>query len=310
MTEPRSARAHEHSHRLDPAADQWRLVLALVLIAVFMLGEVVAGVIANSLALLSDAGHMLSDAGALGLSLVAIRLANRPPRGGLTYGLKRAEILSALGNGITLFVIGALLVYEAIRRLISQPAVEGHLMLLVALLGVAVNLLAAWQVSKAQRRSLNVEGSLKHLLTDLYAFIGTALAAGVILATGFVRADPIASLVVAALMFRSALGLVRDAGRVLLEAAPKGLDPKEVRSAILSYPAVMSVHELHVWEITTGLPALSAHVLVSSGEDCHALRRGLEGLLDARFEIEHTTLQVDHEHDREQLISVGVLPRQ
>lgn len=307
MTEAKAASGHQHTHRVDPGADQRRLLIALGLIAAFMVCEIVVGIIASSLALLSDAGHMLTDAGALTLSVVAIRLAARPPKGGMTYGLKRAEILSALANGITLFVIGALVVYEAIRRLISPPTVEGHLMLVVALAGIAVNLLATWQISRAQRRSLNVEGSFQHILTDLYAFIGTAVAAAVILLIGFERADPIASLLVAALMFRAAFGLVREAGRVLMEAAPAGVDPEKVGSAILAYPAVSDVHDLHVWEITSGLPALSAHVLVRPGEDCHAIRRSLEQLLDSRFEIEHTTLQVDHQPDRDQLISVGPL---
>lgn len=285
---------HAHTHHVAPNADRRRLVLGLTLLVAFMVCEVVAGILARSLALLSDAGHMLTDAGALALSIVVIGLAARPPEGGLTFGLKRAEVLSGLANGITLVVIAALVVYEAIRRLVSPPDVDGRVMLAVALAGVAVNLVVTWQLAKAERRSLNIRGSYQHILTDLYAFIGTAVAAVVIIATGFLRADPIASLLVAGLMLRAAFGLLRDAGRVLLEAAPEGTRPAEIAEAMRAHPSVANVHDLHVWEITSGFPALSAHVLVRPGDDCHAVRRDLEHLLAERFSIEHTTLQVDH----------------
>jgi cobalt-zinc-cadmium efflux system protein len=288
------AGAHDHRHPVGPNADRRRLVVSLVLLVGFMAAEVVAGLVAHSLALLSDAGHMLTDAGALALSLVVMGLAARPPAGGLTFGLKRAEILSGLANGVTLAAIAALIVYEAIRRLISPPAVDSRLMLGVALAGVVVNLVITWQLARAERRSLNLRGSYQHILTDLYAFIGTAAAALVIMLTGFARADAVASLLVAALMLRAAYGLLRDAMRVLLEAAPQGLSPSEVARAMAGHPSVANVHDLHVWEITAGFPALSAHVLVRPGDDCHAVRRDLERLLDQRFEIEHTTLQVDH----------------
>jgi cobalt-zinc-cadmium efflux system protein len=293
-----------HQHRVSPDADRRRLIFALTLLVVFMAGEVVAGIVGRSLALLSDAGHMLTDAGALGLSLVVIGLAARPPEGGLTYGLKRTEILSGMANGIALLVIAALIVYEAVHRLLSPPAVDGRLMLVVAMVGVVVNLVATWQLAKAERRSLNIRGSYQHILTDLYAFIGTAVAAVVILLTGFDRADPIASIVVAGLMVRAAYLLLRDAGRVLLEAAPEGMRPPEIAAAIAAYPDVENVHDLHVWEITSGFPSLSAHVLVRPGCDCHAIRRDLEQLLDQRFGIEHTTLQVDHV-SHQGLINIG-----
>ena len=283
-----------HHHAAGPGADRRRLAAGLALLLAFMVAEVVAGIVGRSLALLSDAGHMLTDAGALALSLVVIGLAARPPSGGLTYGLKRTEILSGLANGITLLVIAALIVVEAIRRLASPPEVDARLMLGVALAGVVVNLAITWQLARAERRSLNIRGSYQHILTDLYAFIGTAAAAVVILVTGFDRADAIASIVVAGLMVRAAYGLLRDAGRVLLEAAPAGLSADEVASAMAGHPSVANVHDLHVWEITSGFPALSAHVLVRPGDDCHAVRRDLEQLLDRRFAIAHTTLQVDH----------------
>jgi cobalt-zinc-cadmium efflux system protein len=255
----------------------------------------VVGILAHSLALLSDAAHMLTDAGALLLSLVVIRLVARPATGNLTFGLKRAEILSAQANGATLVVLAGLIVYEAVHRLVSPPEPAGLAILVVALVGVAVNLVATWSISHANRQSMNVEGSFQHILTDLYAFIATAIAGIVILATGYVRADPIAALLVAALMLRAAYGLLRDSGRVLLEAAPEGMSVAEIGTALTQHPHVTNVHDLHVWTIGSGFPALSAHVLVHPGDDCHAIRRELEGLLEARFGIDHTTLQVDHE---------------
>jgi cobalt-zinc-cadmium efflux system protein len=276
-------------------ADARKLAVALGLILGFMALEIAAGVIAHSLALLSDAGHMLTDAAAIGLSLVAARLAVRPARGALTYGFKRVEILSAQANGVTLLILAALITYEAIRRLFNPPHVQAGLILVVALVGVAVNLAATWTLAKANRQSMNVEGSFQHILTDLYAFIGTAIAAGVILLTGFERADPLVSLLVAALMVRSGYGLVKASGRVFLEAAPEGLDPEKIGRALVSEPGVVEVHDLHVWEVTSGFPALSAHVLVGPENDCHAARRSLERMLRDEFHLHHTTLQVDHQ---------------
>ena len=286
--------AYDHRHSPQPGTDRRRLGIALALILSFMAVEVVVGIIASSLALLSDAAHMLTDAGAIALSLVALRLAARPAKGAMTFGLKRAEILSAQLNGATLAVLAAFIVYEGVRRLIEPPQVEGALVLAVAVAGIAVNLAATWTLAGANRRSLNVEGSFQHILTDLYAFIATAVAGAVVLATGFDRADALASLVVAALMLRAAWRLIRDSGRVLLEGAPAGVDPGEIGRALIREPAVVEVHDLHVWEVTSGFPALSAHVLVGRDDDCHAARLRLEEVLRERFEISHTTLQVDH----------------
>jgi cobalt-zinc-cadmium efflux system protein len=295
---------HGHSHAIAPDMNRRRLAIALGLIVAFMAGEVVAGILAHSLALLSDAAHMLTDAGAIGLSLVALALAARPVGGDLTYGLKRAEILSAQANGATLLVLAALIVYEGIHRLVTPPAVGGWTVLLVALGGIVVNLLATWQLAKANRENMAVEGSFQHILTDLYAFIGTAVAGIVIITTGFDRADAIASLAVAALMLKAAYGLLKDSGRVLLEMSPAGTSAEEIGRAIAGHERVASVHDLHVWEITSGFPALSAHVLVAPGEDCHGIRRELEQLIDQRFGIDHTTLQVDHARANE-LVTIG-----
>jgi cobalt-zinc-cadmium efflux system protein len=289
--------AHDHAghaHGVGPDSDRRRLVGALALILALMSVELAAGVFAHSLALLSDAGHMLTDAATIGVSLLALRLAARPPGGALTFGLKRVEILSALASAVTLLVLATLIAYEAVRRLFAPPQVHAGLVLAVALVGILVNLIAVWMLSGANRRSLNVEGSFQHILTDLFGFIGTALAAGVILASGFQRADPIASLLIAALMTRSGLALAKASGRVILEAAPEGLDPQEIGRALVAQPGVVEVHDLHVWEVTSGFPALSAHVLVSAESDCHAARRRIETMLRERFGLDHSTLQVDH----------------
>ena len=305
---------HRHEQRHDHAghargvgenADTKRLAIALALIVAFMAVEVAVGLLAHSLALLSDAAHMLTDAGALLMSLWVIRLVKRPSGGNLTFGLKRSEILSAQANGGTLLVLGGLIVYEGIQRLISPPPAQGLAMLVVALAGIGVNLLATWQLSKANRESMNIEGSFQHILTDLVGFIATAIAGAVILATGFLRADGIAALFIAAVLLRAAFMLLRSSGLVLLEAAPPELDVEEIGRAIASHPQVESVHDLHVWQIGAGFPSLSAHVLVGEGEDCHGVRRRLEAMLDERFEIEHTTLQVDHVHDPDALLQIG-----
>jgi cobalt-zinc-cadmium efflux system protein len=292
---------HAHTHGVQPGSDARWLAAAGALIIAFMCGEVTAGVIAHSLALLSDAAHMLTDAASIGLALVTMKVAARPPRGGYTWGLRRMEILSAQANGITLVLLAVWLGYAAIRRLIAPAPVAGGLMLGVALTGVAVNLAAAALISKASasgRTSMNVEGAFAHVLTDLYAFIATAVAAIVVLVTGFNRADPVATLVVVTLMLRAGTGLIRASGRIFLEAAPAGLDLAELGTAMAARPCVAEVHDLHVWEITNGMPAASAHVLVTAGQSCHGVRADLERLLAGRG-ITHATLQVDHVPDDE-----------
>jgi cobalt-zinc-cadmium efflux system protein len=284
-----------HTHGVKGDTSAHRLAIAFALILALMVGEVVAGILASSLALLSDAAHMLTDAAALGLSLLALRLAQRPARGAMTYGLKRVEILSAQFNGATLLVLALGIVYEGIRRLISPPSVAGTVVLIVALAGVGVNLAATWTLSGAERRSINIEGAFQHILTDLFAFIATAAAGAVIIVTGFTRADGIASLVIAAIMLRASFRLLRESARVFLEAAPKGLDPDIVGTEMASQAGVVEVHDLHVWEVTSGFPALSAHVIVAEQVNCHEVRRELETMLHDRFELQHTTLQVSHE---------------
>jgi cobalt-zinc-cadmium efflux system protein len=286
---------HDHSHVHAADADARRLGAAFALIVAFMVAEVVAGIVGSSLALLSDAGHMLTDAVALGLALAALRLAERPPAGSYTYGMKRGEILSAQINGLTLLLLAVLIVYEGVRRLIEPPDVEGALVLIVAIAGIGVNLVAARLLAGAERRSLNVEGAFRHVLTDLFAFIATAIAGALILIWGFNRADGVASLLVAALMLWAAYGLLRDSGRIFMEAAPRGLDPEQIGQTLAAEDGVVEVHDLHVWEVTSGMPAISAHMIVGRDVDCHEARWHAARLLADRFGVEHSTLQVEHE---------------
>jgi cobalt-zinc-cadmium efflux system protein len=290
-----------HAHGPASGADPRWLTGALALILAFMAGEVVAGLLAHSLALISDAAHMLTDAASIALVLVTARLAARPATGGYTYGLKRTEIMSAQANGITLVLLAAWLGYTAIRHLVTPPTVDGGVVLGVALVGVAVNLVATLLIPRAAGRpgagtaqSLNVAGAFKHIVTDLYAFAATAVAGLIIVLTGFNRADAIATLVVVALMLYAGTGLIRNSGRIFLEAAPAGLPPAQVGAALAARPHVAEVHDLHIWEITSGLPAASAHVLVAPGSDCHAVRADLEAFLSSEYGITHATLQVDH----------------
>ena len=281
--------SHSHHHHTDARRP---LALALSLILLLMVGEVVFGVVAGSLALLADAGHMLTDAAALALALVAATFALRPARGRWTFGYRRLEILAAQINGITLLVIGVVIVYTAVGRLIDPPDVRGGIVLVVALVGIVVNLAAGAVLARPSRDSLNVRGAFLHIATDLAAFAGTAVAGALVLATGWDRFDPLASLMVAALIFWSSFVLLRDSTRILLEVAPR--EPREIAEAMLAVPRVADVHDLHVWTVGSGFPSLSAHVLVEPGADCHAIRLELATLLRDRFGLAHSTLQVEH----------------
>ena len=291
-----------HAH--DHSGDRRRLAIALALILALMGGEIAAGLVAGSLALLADAGHMLTDAAALAAALIAAALAGRPARGVWTFGFGRAEILAAQGNGVALLVVALLVVYSAIRRLVTPPHVHGGIVLALALAGVAVNLVATLVLAGADRSSLNMRGAFLHVATDLAAFAGTAVAGALVLATGWSRFDPIAALLVAALMLGASWSLLRDSGRIFLEAAPPEIDPDEIAQTLAAEPDVVEVHDLHVWTVTSGFPALAAHVLVSPDSDCHAARRRLEQLLHRRFGLRHTTLQVDHVAKRSQPVSI------
>lgn len=284
---------HGHAHG-DATSDRRALTIALVLIAGLMAGELAAGLVASSLALLADAGHMLTDAAALGFALFAAAVAVRPASGRWTFGYRRVEILAAQVNGITLLLVGAWIVYSAIGRLVDPPQVRGGIVLVVASVGVAVNLLATRVLARASRESLNVRGAFLHLLTDLAAFAGTAVAGALVLLTGWDRFDPLASLLVAGLAFWASFGLLRESTRIFLEGSPTDIDPDAVGRALIAEPQVVEAHDLHVWTVGSGFPTASAHVLVEAEADCHAIRRRLERLLAERFDLTHTTLQVDH----------------
>lgn len=289
---------HGHDHHHGAHGDRRSLTVALAIVSAFFVAEVVAGFLADSLALLSDAAHMLTDAGALGLALVAAGLATRAPSGPFTFGLRRAEVISAQVNGATLLVLAGVIAYDAVRRLGDPVSADGAVMVVVGLVGAGVNLVTAYVLAprgQARGRSLNVEGAYQHVLADLYGSAAAIVAGTAILVTGWERADPAAALAVVALMLRSAWKLLRASGRVLLEGTPEGMDASEIGRAMCRSDGVREVHDLHVWEITSGFPALSAHVLVGADDDCHAVRSQLEHVILERFGIGHVTLQVDHE---------------
>lgn len=284
-----------HSHLpADAATDRRWLAGALALILAFMLGEVVVGWYAHSLALLADAGHMLTDAAALAVAIGASRLAQRPARGAYTYGFARVDALSAQANGITMLVLAIWFSVQAVRRLVAPAHAHGGPILAVALVGIVVNLVAVLLAGRADRRSLNVRGALAHLVNDLWAFVATAVAGLVILLTGWTRADAVASLAVATLMVHAGTGLVRAAGRVFLEAAPTRLDPAVIGPQMAAVPGVAEVHDLHVWDLGGSEPALSAHLVVAAEFDCHQVAETVRELLLAEHRIGHATLQADH----------------
>ena len=297
---------HQHGqpgHQHGQADDQRWLAAALAVICCFLVGEVVAGILAHSLALLSDAGHMLTDAAALAVALVAARLVRRPAAGAYTYGFTRVDALSAQANGITLVLLAIWLTVSAVRRLIHPAAVAGGPVLTVALIGVAVNLLAGWLASRADRSGLNVRGAVAHLASDLWAFLATAIAGGLILLTGWQRADSVAALLVAGLMVHAGVGLIRAAGRIFLEAAPVGTDPSDIGRAMAAVPGVREVHDLHVWDRGAGAAALSAHLVVEESFDCHEVAQGVRAVLAGNHRIGHATLQADHRHAGQPSIS-------
>jgi cobalt-zinc-cadmium efflux system protein len=287
--------AHEQDHgRVTGHRHRRLLALALALVLVTMIVEVVAGVVAGSLALLADAGHMLTDAVALGLAVLASWAAARPPQGRWTFGFSRGEILAAQANGIILALLAVWIVYEGVLRLIDPPEVQAEIVGWVAVAGVAISIVVALLLARAQGESLNVRAAYLHVITDVAAFVATGVAAGLILLTGWDRFDPIASMLVAGLLLWASYGLLKESGRVFLLAAPDSAPPDEVGRALADHPAVVEAHDLHVFTVTSGFPALSAHVLVEPGADCHRIRLELEQLLRDRFGIDHTTLQVEH----------------
>jgi len=281
---------HDHSRRGDARA----LTLVLVLTGAFVVAEVIGGLVSNSLALLADAGHMLSDAMSLALALGALWLARRPPTTHMSFGFRRAEILAALFNGVTLVAIAIWIFIEAAGRLSDPPDVAGGTALGIAVGGLAVNVAGAGILWRSGGRSLNVRAALLHVIADMLGSIGVIVAAAIIIATGWLYADPLVSIVIGVLVLGSSWRVLRESLGVLLEATPEGIDADAVGRRMADAPGVTEVHDLHIWTITSGFPALSAHVLVGQGEDCHARRRELSDLLRREFGIGHSTLQVEH----------------
>ncbi len=295
----RHSNDHEHGTRHGRRGargnDTRRLAVALILVVVYMGAEVAGGLLTNSLALLADAGHMLSDAAALGLSLFAAWLAHRPPTPQRSYGFYRAEILAALANGAALVAIAIYLLVESVRRLSEPREVLGGAMLLVAIGGLAINLVGLWILKSSKSGNLNVRAAALHVLTDTLGSL-VAIAAGVsIWGLGWYWADPAASLVISLLVVYSAWRLVQEALSVLMESTPKHIDPDQVRQAIAGVAGVRGVHDLHIWAITTGMEALSAHAVVASGAVAEVLLGELRRILAERFGIDHITIQFEAE---------------
>lgn len=285
---------HGHSHEISAAADRRWLSASLVVVLLFMVGEVVAGLLAHSLALITDAGHMLTDASAIVVAVIASRIAQRPARGAYTYGFARVDALSGQASGITLLLLAAWFAVASIERLIHPSQVTGSVVSVVALVGLGVNVLATYLAGRADRASLNVRGVVAHLATDAWAFGATFVAGIVVVTTGWNRADPIASLVVAVLMTWTGLHLVRAAGRVFLEAAPRGIDPDQLGERIASVDGIAELHDLHVWQIGPRTAAVSAHLLVEPSHDCHEVSSRVRAVLNEAYGIGHVTLQTDH----------------
>ena len=290
---------HEHGRGRDTDANRRALALTLGLTASFMAAEVVGGLITGSLALLADAAHMLSDALSLALALGAVWLASRPATVERTFGYKRAEILAALANGVTLVAVSIWIFFEAARRFGEPAEILGGPMLVVAVVGLVVNVVAIRVLhGGGHEENLNVSAALRHVIADLLGSIGVIVAAVIILLTGWTYADPLISVVIGTLILGSSWGVLRDSTQVLLEGSPKNIDVERLGNRLAGADGIAEVHDLHVWEITSGFPALSAHVLVKPDEDCHQRRRDLESLLKDEFGVTHTTLQVDHVEDR------------
>jgi cobalt-zinc-cadmium efflux system protein len=292
-----------HSHAADSRkADSRRLAFALALTSAYTVAEVVGGLLTGSLALLADAAHMLSDNISLAVALFAIWLAAKPTSPERTFGYKRAEILAALANGVTLVAISIWIFVEAYHRFSDPPEVLAGWMLVVAAIGLVVNVTAGLILWRSRGVSINVEAAFRHVLADLLGSFGVIAAGLLILTTGWLPADALISVLIGVLVLASAWTILRDSTRILLEATPEGVDARAVGERLAEADGVVEVHDLHIWTITSGFPALSAHVLVGRSEDCHGRRRELEKLIHREFGIEHTTLQVDHVGDEHSVI--------
>jgi cobalt-zinc-cadmium efflux system protein len=272
--------------------------IALAINVVLLLAEIVGGLVTGSLAVLADAGHLLSDVGSIVLALIAARLASLPARGQRTFGYQRSEVLAALVNGLLLVAVSIGIAWAAIGRLSDPPAIDGAGVLALGALGLAGNLAATWVLARGQREDINLEGVLRHSVADALGSLGVVLAGGFVLLGGSDIVDPIVGLLIAALVLASSWRLIKEPFEVLMEAAPADLDVDAMGAAICREDGVRSVHDLHVWTVTAGFGALAAHVVVARGCDRDLVCRKLELTLTERFGIEHTTLQMEEEADR------------
>ncbi len=282
-----------HSHGHEAGRGSTALAVTLLLVGGYTVVELVGGLLTESLALLADAGHMLADVFAIALALFARWLARKPATLQRSFGYRRAEILAALANGVALVAISIWIFVEAAQRLSDPPDVLGGWMLVIASVGLGVNLAAA-SILRGHGGNLNLQAAFRHVLADTLGSLGTILAAIVILTTGWEYADPLVGAAIGVLVLLSSWTILRDSLRILLEATPAGIDAAEVGQRMAAAEGVVEVHDLHIWTITSGFASLSAHVLVRGGDDCHARRRELEAMLEREFGLEHTTLQVDH----------------
>lgn len=285
---------HDHSHG---RANKRALLVVLALTGTYMVVEIIGGLLTGSLALLADAAHMATDNLAIALALFAFWLSSKPSTPNRSFGYKRAEILAALFNGVTIVAVSIWIFFEAARRLFEPPEILGGWMMAVAVVGLLVNVAGAVILARSAGDNLNMQGALRHVFADLLGSVGVILAAVVIVFTGWTYADPIISVVVGVLVLASAWRLLKDPVNILLEASPPHINAAEVGERMAASPGVAEIHDLHVWTITSGFPALSAHVVVGEREDCHARRQEIEEMLGERYGIEHTTLQVDHVGD-------------
>ena len=272
-----------------------RLKWALAISALYFFAELIAGFLTNSLALLSDAGHMLSDIGAMGLSLFAFRVAQRPATHHSTFGFHRVEILAALFNGLTLWLIVGIIFAAAYQRFFNPPVVESYGMMVVAVFGLVVNIAAAVILHAGHHHNLNVRGAFLHVVSDAIGSVGAIAAGLIMLSTGWYLADPLISVFIGALILFSSWSLIKDSLSVLMQAVPKGIRLEEVRETIESVDGVAKVHDLHVWAVTSDIYTLSAHAVVENGGDFHEVLNGIEDTLKERFHIEHITIQLETE---------------
>ena len=274
------------------------MLVALAINVAMLVAEAVGGVLTGSLAVLADAGHVLSDVGAIVLALIAARLAALPAAGRRTFGYQRSEVLAALVNGLLLVIVGVVVAVEAIGRLGDPPAIDGAGVLALGLLGLAGNVAATVVLARGQREDINLEGVLRHSFADALGSLGVLAAGAFVLAGGSDLVDPIVSLLISALILASSWRLIKEPFEVLMEAAPAGIDVEGVGRTICAEEGVGSVHDLHVWTVTSGFGAIAAHVVVAADADRDLIRRRLELALREGYGIEHTTLQMEEEAEQ------------